>query len=109
MSRTPHPAASARRAALGLAAAGLAALLLALGPSALAGADLPKQPRLDQTAVAGDRQAREAYAKLLLAFVPNAGQSDARVRYSAQAGGASFYFTQKAAVLAFTKGKKGVA
>lgn len=45
-----------------------------------------------------------------LSFVPNAGQVDRRVRYSAQAGGASFFFTKREAVFSFPKGKKkGVA
>lgn len=44
-----------------------------------------------------------------LTFVPNAGQVDRRVRFSAHSGGASFYFTQKEAVLAFAKGDDGLA
>jgi hypothetical protein len=50
-----------------------------------------------------------AYRDLPLAFVPNVGQDDARVRYSAQAGGASFSFTKKAAVLTLRRGGKAVA
>ncbi|HEY7863330.1 MAG TPA: SBBP repeat-containing protein, partial [Thermoanaerobaculia bacterium] len=50
-----------------------------------------------------------AYAKLPLAFVPNAGQLDRHVRYAAQAGGSSFFFTHAEAVLALRKGKRGVA
>ena len=50
---------------------------------------------------------RAAYAKLPLSFVPNAGQLDTRVRYSAQSGGASFYFTTREAVFSFaTKAKE---
>jgi hypothetical protein len=48
-----------------------------------------------------------AYANVPLAFVPNAGQTDARVRFQTQAGGASFYFTPKEAVFAFAAEKKG--
>jgi hypothetical protein len=44
-----------------------------------------------------------------LAFVPNEGQADPRVRFSAQAGGASFYFTRKEAVLAFARDDEGLA
>src|SRR2546423_11697812 len=43
---------------------------------------------------------------LPLAFVPNAGQTDARVRYFAQTTGASFYFTDREAVFAFHREKK---
>jgi hypothetical protein len=44
-----------------------------------------------------------AYGKLPLAFVPNAGQSDARVRYSAQVPGASFAFTPQDARFTLAK------
>jgi hypothetical protein len=54
------------------------------------------------------QEALDAYDRLPLAFVPNAGQADARVRYQAQAGGASFYFTQRAAVFSFAKKEQGV-
>ena len=53
-------------------------------------------------------EARAAYAKLPLSFVPNAGQLDTRVRYSAQSGGASFYFTTREAVLAFAAKARGL-
>lgn len=52
--------------------------------------------------------ARAAYAKLPLSFVPNAGQLDARVRYSAQSGGRSFYFTTREAVFSFATKNKGL-
>src|SRR5439155_3330040 len=62
----------------------------------------------------GDRRPSERrlssdYAKLPLSFVPNAGQIDARVRYSAQAGKASFYFTAHEAVFAFATRAHGLA
>jgi Beta-propeller repeat len=44
-----------------------------------------------------------------LAFVPNAGQTEPTVHFSAHASGASFYFTQKEAVLAFSRGDEGLA
>jgi hypothetical protein len=51
-----------------------------------------------------------AYGKLPLAFVPNAGQSDSRVRYSAQVPGASFAFTPKDARFTLAKdADRGVA
>lgn len=59
---------------------------------------------LAQTAGRTEQNVHDAYGKLPLAFVPNAGQTDARVRFSAQAGGASFHFTQEEAVFAFRKG-----
>jgi hypothetical protein len=40
--------------------------------------------------------------------VPNAGQLDARVRYSAESGGATFYFTTREAVLSFAAKTKGL-
>ena len=52
--------------------------------------------------------ARAAYAKLPLSFVPNAGQMDARVRYSAQSGGRSFYFTTREAVFSFAAKSEGL-
>jgi Bacterial Ig-like domain (group 1)/Beta-propeller repeat len=55
------------------------------------------------------QQALSAYQKLPLAFVPNAGQTDARVRYSAQRAGMSVFFTRSEAVLAFAKGKQAEA
>jgi Big-like domain-containing protein/beta-propeller repeat-containing protein len=50
---------------------------------------------------AKQRAIADAYGKLPLAFVPNAGQTDQSVRYSARVAGASFHFTQSEAVLAF--------
>ena len=58
---------------------------------------------------ARDKQgALQAYGKLPLAFVANAGQMDPRVRYAAQAAGVRFSFTQKEAVFGFKKGTKAV-
>jgi hypothetical protein len=83
--------------------AALAALLL---PGANA-APQPAAPAPASPGVLG------AYGRLPLAFVPNAGQTDARVRFAAHAAGAQFYFTRSEAVFAFTKGSprdgKGVA
>ena len=60
--------------------------------------------------VVPDRQATtDAYANLPLSFVPNAGQTDPSVRYYAQAGGRSFYFTKDKAVFSFAGRKRGVA
>jgi len=46
-----------------------------------------------------------AYGELPLSFVSNSGQIDSRVRYYAQAPGASFYFTSKQAVFSLIQGK----
>jgi hypothetical protein len=51
-----------------------------------------------------ERRGQDAYAKLPLSFVPNAGQTDESVRYYAQGAGFSFYFTPDKAVLALQKG-----
>ncbi len=49
-----------------------------------------------------------SYAKLPITFVPNAGQTDARVRFVAQTGSANFYFTSTEAVFVLAGKKKGV-
>src|SRR5918996_575740 len=58
-----------------------------------------------QIPVAGrnDQKALDAYGNLPLAFVPNDGQTDALVRFSAQTVGAHFHFTETEAVFAFDK------
>ena len=55
------------------------------------------------------RAVTNAYAKLPLAFIPNAGQTDKHVRYYAQGAGYSLYFTDHKAVLALEKGDRGEA
>jgi uncharacterized repeat protein (TIGR01451 family) len=87
-------------ALLALAAAGLA---MGGGPSSFSGQD----PALSPPAGAASKES--ATSKLPLAFVPNRGQTDKNVRYSAQGAGHSFYFTPEKAVLTFTKKNKGVA
>jgi beta-propeller repeat-containing protein len=51
---------------------------------------------------------RAAYARLPLSFVPNAGQMDPSVRYSAQSGRATFYFTMREAVFSFAEKSQGL-
>ena len=51
------------------------------------------------TASATKQQALAAYGKLPLAFTANAGQTDARVRYSAQGAGFSVFLTRREAML----------
>src|SRR5205807_5315160 len=53
-------------------------------------------------------EARAAYANLPLSFVPNAGQLDTRVRYTAQSGGGSFYFTTREAVFSLATKTRGL-
>ena len=48
----------------------------------------------------------QAYAKLPLVFVPNAGQASKSVRYYAQGPNFSFYFTRNKAVLVLAKGHR---
>ena len=52
---------------------------------------------------ADDRRALDQYAKLPVAFIENAGQTDARVRYYAQGNRFGFYLTQTEVVVALTK------
>ena len=98
-----------KRSLLGPALVAVAMTAL-LNSGATPGLSAPPAADAAAPASAGSEQAAlDAYGKLPLAFVPNRGQADARVRFSAQAGGASFSFTQKAAVLTLAKGKKAVA
>jgi hypothetical protein len=97
------------RVVLGSLATLSAFALMALGSSAAAQSATPTLRTPATDSAAAKKNARAAYAKLPLAFVPNAGQTDARVRYSAQAGGASFYFTQKEAVFSFAGKRQGLA
>ncbi|MFZ3375368.1 MAG: SBBP repeat-containing protein, partial [Chthoniobacterales bacterium] len=53
-------------------------------------------------------EARAAYANLPLSFVPNAGQLDTRVRYTAQSGGGGFYFTTREAVFSLATKTRGL-
>src|SRR5437879_5416656 len=82
-----------RRLGLALAAAGLLGLLQ-LGQGQALSAGTPRAGEASLAAAPASptakRQALAAYGKLPLAFVANRGQTDARVRFSAQAGGASF-------------------
>ena len=50
-----------------------------------------------------------AYRHMPLAFVPNRGRVDPDVRYTAQTGGAGFFFTDSEVVASFARGKRGVA
>ena len=91
---------------LGLALVSVAAagVLLQIG-SAQASSERARQP----AAAATKQQALDAYGKLPLAFVPNAGQTDARVRFEAQAGAASFFFTPRAVVFSLARKRQRTA
>ena len=89
----------------GGAAPGAQALPASLGSQA---ASLPFAETPSTALPAGaKRRATDAYAKLPLAFTPNAGQTDHSVRYYAQGAGYTFYFTDHKAVLALQKGHRG--
>lgn len=55
----------------------------------------------------GKHRVLTEYARVPLSFVPNAGQTDMKVRFYAHGPGYRFYFTPEAAVLAFTKQADG--
>ena len=111
------PARAASRAAGIRYAVGLVVLVVGLAAVLQAGRSLPSaEPPLAGKALPAPassapdkRAALDAYGKLPLAFVANAGQLDSRVRYAAQAAGVRFSFTQKDVVLAFSNGNKAVA
>jgi hypothetical protein len=93
-----------------IAAAGvvIAAPAAAPGKSDLGGRTEARLPGLDLGAPATPgRRAVKAYGELPLAFVPNAGQSDRRVRFEARTGGTSFWFTRREAVFSFAAKGKG--
>lgn len=83
------------------------AAVVALAAGALPGTERPTFGQaLSQVALgseANDQGGLASYGRLPLSFVPNAGQTDAAVRFSTHGPQYSFYFTPKAAVLAFTK------
>ena len=90
---------------LGLALMAVAAtgVLLQIGPASAS------SEKASRSTAATKQQALAAYAKLPLAFVPNAGQLDARVRYAAQAGGSSSSSRARRRCSRSAKGKRGVA
>ncbi|HMJ00978.1 MAG TPA: hypothetical protein VK488_14170, partial [Gaiellaceae bacterium] len=82
-------------ALLSVAAAGV---LLQLGP-----AQASSKKARPSTASATKQQGLAAYGKLPLAFTANAGQTDARVRYSAQGAGFSVFLTRREAMLSLKR------
>jgi hypothetical protein len=86
---------------------GVAVLLLHLVPSStpLAYAAPSPDPRSAPAALTASAAAR--YAQLPLAFVPNAGQSEATVRYQARALGGQLVFEDEAVVLSLPATERG--
>jgi hypothetical protein len=68
--------------------------------TAVAPVSEPAAPQMSQ------REALDAYGKLPLSFIPNAGQTEEAVRYYAQGAGYTFFFTRKGAMLSFGEGKE---
>jgi hypothetical protein len=93
------------------ASAVAAAAVALLGALGVAATTLKPPAQTPSTAIAPSTtpQAAEAYRKQPLSFIPNRGQSDHRVRYYAQAGGAHFYFTKRKVVVSLVNGKRGLA
>ena len=96
-----------RRRLLFLAPTIILVAALATGADRLAEAAFPVATRTPS--VPTKQQAVTAYAKLPLAFTPNAGQHDRRVRYAARAGSTSFFIARREIVLALSKGEAGLA
>ncbi len=67
---------------------------------------LPSASRRPADAKVTHRNAVKHNVSLPFTFVPNAGQTDPRVAYYAQAAGASSYFTPREALFSFSKGRK---
>jgi len=86
----------------GISLAGLAAAVL----MALAFASAPGGPGSPTTT---ESDGHAAQSKLPLSFVPNRGQTDDRVRYTAQAPGLGVFLTDEKAVMSFRKGERGAA
>jgi hypothetical protein len=106
-----RPGRSIHQCALGIALSALVLLVLpqARALSELAGAAaaelapagvLASSPAEEQPALA-------AYGNLPVTFVPNAGQTDPRVRYYAQGPGYGFFFARDHAVLSFRGSESG--
>ena len=93
-----------RPLALTSVAAGVAVgVLLQLGPASASPEQATRSPRS-----AKKQQALDAYGKIPLAFTANAGQTDVRVRYSAQGAGFSVFLTRGEAMFALQRpGRRG--
>ena len=85
----------------------LVVLLLLVAPSrpSLAYSEQTSTPMSSPTIPGSSSEAR--YGQLPLSFVPNAGQSDAVVRYQAHGMGGMLYFEDEAVVLSLPKTDPG--
>ena len=83
--------------------------LTALSVSNAGGSMTVRSARQEPSQTAARTAALHAYGALPLAFVPNAGQLDRRVRYAAQAGSASIFLTRRETAVALARGNHGVA
>ena len=79
---------------LALLAVAASGVLLQLGP-----AEASSKKARRSTAFATKQEALAAYGRLPLAFTPNVGQTDPRVRYSAEGAGFSVFLTRRQAML----------
>jgi hypothetical protein len=93
-----------RRRTLGLWMTAVAALLAGMAAWAI---DRPA-PTVRPPTPATEKQALDAYASAPVTFVANAGQTDARVRYTARGPGITAFFTDRGVRFALVKGKRGV-
>ena len=87
-----------RSLGLALLSVTAAGVLLQIGP-----AEASSKKARGSTASATKQQALAAYGKLPLSFTANAGQTDARVRYSAQGAGFSVFLTRREAMLSLQR------
>ncbi|HXB68574.1 MAG TPA: SBBP repeat-containing protein [Candidatus Acidoferrales bacterium] len=86
------------------ACVGMAALAIAVLAGGNRGATRLHAARQEPAHQGSREQVLKAYANLPLTFVENRGQTDSRVRYSAQGSGYAFYLTREAVVLSFMRG-----
>ncbi|HEY1203956.1 MAG TPA: SBBP repeat-containing protein, partial [Bryobacteraceae bacterium] len=90
-----------------LALSGAAGTQLNVAPSKLLSlASLPVGPRSPAGATVGRPLVAEGYGKLPLAFEPNLGPTDARVRFIARGGGMTAFFTDTEAVMVLSRAER---
>lgn len=62
------------------------------------------EPKAKTTAAAHEKNALKAFDRTPLYFIPNKGQIDKSVKYSAKGGGYDYYFAKDKVVLTFSRG-----
>ena len=85
---------------VGTGAVALAAVVVAIASGS---AVRPSAPAGGTLTAANKQQALDAYGKIPLAFTANVGQTDVRVRYSAQGAGFSVFLTRGEAMFALQR------